>query len=165
MHPGENEVYPFAVNNNISGNISNVAVEYQMTINYFDVEVYTFPDLNGVPYTHLKSTLLGFNHHSRFEDVRAYIGVVQTGFIFRNDYIYPMAGSEIGFEYFINWNVPVILCEGIFDAIAIKRNAIPLLGKTIQKSLMKRIINSSVEKIYIALDKDAIKQALTFSLN
>jgi DNA primase len=68
----------------------------------------------------------------------------------------------IGLEHFINWNVPIILCEGMFDAIAIKRNAIPLLGKTIQKSLMKRIINSSVEKIYIALDKDAIKQALNF---
>jgi hypothetical protein len=27
---------------------------------------------------------------------------------------------------------------------------------------MKKIINSSVEKIYIALDKDAIKQALNF---
>jgi hypothetical protein len=68
----------------------------------------------------------------------------------------------IGLELFINWNVPITLCEGIFDAIAIKRNAIPLLGKTIQKSLMKKIINSSVEKIYIALDKDAIKQALNF---
>jgi hypothetical protein len=50
----------------------------------------------------------------------------------------------------------------MFDAIAIKRNAIPLLGKTIQNSLMKKIINSSVQKIYIALDKDAIKQALNF---
>ena len=68
----------------------------------------------------------------------------------------------IGFELFINWNVPIILCEGVFDAIAIKRNAIPLLGKTIQKSLMKKIINSSVKNIYIALDKDAIKQALNF---
>mgnify|MGYP003336090146 CR=1 FL=1 len=68
----------------------------------------------------------------------------------------------IGLEHFINWNVPLILCEGMFDAIAIKRNAIPLLGKTIQKSLMKRILNSSVQKIYIALDKDAVKQALNF---
>ena len=68
----------------------------------------------------------------------------------------------IGLELFINWNVPLILCEGIFDAIAIKRNAIPLLGKNIQPELMKKIINSSVEKIYIALDKDAIKQALNF---
>lgn len=68
----------------------------------------------------------------------------------------------IGLEHFINWNVPIILCEGMFDAIAIKRNVIPLLGKTINKSLMLKIINSTVQKIYIALDKDAIKQALNF---
>ena len=65
-------------------------------------------------------------------------------------------------EYFINWNIPVILCEGIFDAIAIKRNAIPLLGKSIQSSLMKKLIVSAVDKIYIALDSDALKQALRF---
>ena len=65
-------------------------------------------------------------------------------------------------EHLINWNVPVILCEGLFDAIAIKRNAIPLLGKNIQSSLMKKIVTSVVDKIYIALDRDAIKQALNF---
>tara|TARA_R100001509_G_scaffold154236_1_gene115706 strand:- start:498 stop:1427 length:930 start_codon:yes stop_codon:yes gene_type:complete len=68
-------------------------------------------------------------------------------------------------EHLINWNVPIILCEGLFDAIAIKRNAIPLLGKNIQKSLMKKIVTSLVDKIYIALDKDAIKQALRFCEN
>ena len=65
-------------------------------------------------------------------------------------------------EHLINWNVPVILCEGLFDAIAIKRNAIPLLGKNIQSNLMKKIVTSVVDKIYIALDRDAIKQALKF---
>ena len=65
-------------------------------------------------------------------------------------------------EHLINWNIPIILCEGMFDAIAIKRNAIPLLGKNIQSSLMKKIVTSVVDKIYIALDKDAIKQALRF---
>jgi len=65
-------------------------------------------------------------------------------------------------EHLINWNVPVVLCEGLFDAIAIKRNAIPLLGKNIQNSLMKKIVTSVVDKIYIALDRDAIKQALKF---
>ena len=65
-------------------------------------------------------------------------------------------------EHMINWRVPIILCEGPFDAIAIKRNAIPLLGKNIQSSLMKKIVTSFVQKIYIALDKDAIKQALHF---
>jgi hypothetical protein len=65
-------------------------------------------------------------------------------------------------EHLINWRLPIILCEGLFDAIAIKRNAIPLLGKNIQSELMKKIVSSYVNKIYIALDKDAIKQALHF---
>ena len=65
-------------------------------------------------------------------------------------------------EYFINWNLPIVLCEGIFDAIAIKRNAIPLLGKNIQSTLMKKLITSKVHKIYIALDGDALKQSIRF---
>ena len=68
----------------------------------------------------------------------------------------------VPFELFINWNLPFILCEGPFDAIAIKRNVIPLLGKNIQSKLMMKIVKSSVDKIYIALDKDAQKQALSF---
>ena len=60
----------------------------------------------------------------------------------------------VPFELFINWDLPIILCEGPFDAIAIKRNAIPLLGKNIQRSLMKKIVSSNVEKIYLALDTD-----------
>jgi len=66
----------------------------------------------------------------------------------------------IPFELFINWDSPLVLCEGPFDAIAIKRNAIPLLGKNIQSNLLKRIVQSTVKKIYIALDTDAIKQSL-----
>lgn len=68
----------------------------------------------------------------------------------------------VPFEMFINWNSPLVLCEGPFDAIAIKRNAIPLLGKNIQTNLMKKIVSSKVEKIYIALDSDAIKSSLKF---
>lgn len=72
----------------------------------------------------------------------------------------PISRNIIPFELYINWNVPIILCEGMFDAISIKRNAIPLLGKNIQSELMKKLIQSSVKKIYIALDQDAIKQSL-----
>ena len=61
----------------------------------------------------------------------------------------------IPFELFINWNLPLVLCEGPFDAIAIKRNAIPLLGKNLQQNLLMKIVKSTVEKIYIALDSDA----------
>lgn len=66
----------------------------------------------------------------------------------------------IPFELFINWNSPLVLCEGPFDAMAIKRNSIPLLGKNIQSNLLKKIAESTVKKIYIALDTDAMKQAL-----
>ena len=66
----------------------------------------------------------------------------------------------IPFELFINWELPLILCEGPFDAIAIKRNVIPLMGNSITSSLMKKIVMSKVQKIYIALDNDALKLSL-----
>lgn len=67
----------------------------------------------------------------------------------------------IGFELFINWQLPVILVEGAIDAITIKRNAIPLFGKTIPTELRKRLIEKKVKDIYICLDKDAQTQALS----
>jgi len=66
----------------------------------------------------------------------------------------------IGFELFVNWNEPVTIVEGAFDAIAVKRNAIPLFGKIILDNLKKQIIEHSVKDIYIALDTDARKKAL-----
>ena len=81
----------------------------------------------------------------------------------KNAYIkHKLASSTkdiIGFEMYINWDLPVILCEGVFDAMAIKRNAIPLFGKKISTNLMKKIIESNVKKIYLALDEDALKDA------
>lgn len=66
----------------------------------------------------------------------------------------------IGFELFINWQLPIILVEGAFDAIAVKRNAIPLFGKTINEALRTKIIDMGVQDIYICLDRDARTQAL-----
>jgi len=56
-----------------------------------------------------------------------------------------------------------VLCEGAFDAIAIKRNAIPLFGKIIQPQLQKKIIEKRVKDIYICLDADAIRNALSIA--
>lgn len=66
------------------------------------------------------------------------------------------------FEQFINWKLPIILVEGIFDAMASKRNSIPIMGKNIQPSLYKKIISQSVNKIYIALDNDALDYSLEY---
>jgi len=66
----------------------------------------------------------------------------------------------IGFEYYINWEVPIILCEGIFDAMAVKRNAVPLFGKTISKALMIKLLQHEVKTIYLALDEDALMESI-----
>ena len=91
-----------------------------------------------------------------------------TGRSFEKDpyikYRNPEASRDIiPFELFINFDLPLVICEGPFDAIAIKRNAIPLLGKNLQQNLLKKIVTSTVKKIYIALDTDAQKQALKFA--
>ena len=75
----------------------------------------------------------------------------------------PMSKDTVCFELFINWNEPVILCEGVFDAIAINKNAIPLLGKFPSKTLVMRLIEKRVKKIYVALDEDAKKDAIKLS--
>jgi len=73
----------------------------------------------------------------------------------------PIASKEvIGFELYINWDAPIILVEGIFDALTIKRNVIPLFGKVLHDKLMQKLVESSVDRIYIALDADARKDAL-----
>ena len=73
----------------------------------------------------------------------------------------PEASKDIiFFENLINWNAPVILCEGVFDAMAIRRNAIPLLGKSMSPSLYKKLITSTVKDIYVALDRDAKTKAV-----
>lgn len=64
------------------------------------------------------------------------------------------------FENLINWDEPIILCEGVFDAMAIRRNAVPLLGQNISPALMKKIITSLCPDIYMTLDRDAVKRAL-----
>ena len=69
----------------------------------------------------------------------------------------------VGFDLFVNWNIPLVLCEGAFDAIAIRRNAVPLFGKTIPSSLEKKIIDHKVSKVYICLDSDALKNAIKFA--
>ena len=75
----------------------------------------------------------------------------------------PMSKDTVCFELFINWNEPIVLCEGAFDAISIRRNAIPLLGKFPSKTLVKRLVEKKVKTIYVALDEDAKKDAIKLS--
>ena len=72
----------------------------------------------------------------------------------------PMSKDMIGFEMYINWKEPIVLCEGVFDAIAIRNNAIPLLGKFPSRTLLSELAYQQPKRIYVALDTDAKKDAL-----
>lgn len=69
----------------------------------------------------------------------------------------------VGFEMMVNWDLPIVICEGVFDAMAIRMNTIPLFGKSPQSKLQTEIIRRGVEKVYIVLDSDAFKNALRFA--
>jgi len=64
----------------------------------------------------------------------------------------------IVYEDHINWSEPVILVEGRFDAIAVRRNAIPIDGKNIPHLLKERIVANRTD-VYICLDGDAKSNA------
>jgi DNA primase len=66
----------------------------------------------------------------------------------------PWPKDIIGFELFINWNEPVTLVEGTFDAIAVRNNAIPLFGTTMSDKLKERIVLSGMGRVNVVLDSD-----------
>jgi DNA primase len=75
----------------------------------------------------------------------------------------PISKNIICLDSQINWKEPIILCEGVFDAITIRRNAVPLLGKFPSKNLVEKIFMNGVTDIVISLDNDAINEALKVS--
>ena len=72
----------------------------------------------------------------------------------------PFPKDVIGFDLYVNWSLPIILVEGVFDAMSIKNNSIPLFGKTILPKLYGKIIENKVKDIFIILDSDAFDDAI-----
>lgn len=68
----------------------------------------------------------------------------------------PVSRNVVVFDNQINWNEPITLVEGVFDAFSVKRNAIPLLSKFLLTELRDKILNKGVKEINILLDSDAI---------
>ena len=90
--------------------------------------------------------------------------VSRTYYNAKKAYINPSIDKDkvILFEMHLNWNYPIIIVEGIFDAIAAGSNAIPILGKHIGTELKKKIILNKVKDIYISLDSDAVKTSIRY---
>ena len=66
----------------------------------------------------------------------------------------------IGLELLVNWNKSINICEGVFDAITIGENSIPIFGKFLPKKLKAKIKEKKVKKVNIILDNDARKEAI-----
>jgi len=66
----------------------------------------------------------------------------------------------VGFENLVDFDFPIYLCEGALDAISLKRNAIPLFGKSMSKKLKQAIIQSNCPEVNIVLDDDALDSAI-----
>lgn len=73
----------------------------------------------------------------------------------------PATRNVIFNELFVDWKERVFLVEGIFDAIFLGTNAIPILGSTMNEDskLFKKIINNDTA-VYMALDDDAEKKSM-----
>ena len=71
----------------------------------------------------------------------------------------------IGYENLVDFRFPITLCEGQLDAIAIKRNVVPLFGKVPSIKLMMTLMSDLVKEIFIVLDDDALQAAINLSEN
>ena len=76
-------------------------------------------------------------------------------------YLNPSISKNVIFnELFVDWNEPVILVEGLFDAITAGQNAIPILGSTLrEESKLFQAIVLNDSPVYLALDEDAQKKS------
>ena len=130
-----------------------------------------FLEGRGINYSHIVSYNIGFCPNGKYANriiIPSYNGIGELNYFEARTFVEfarkydkpPVSRNIIGMEYQINWSAPIILVEGVFDAMTVRRNTIPLLGKTISQELMKKLSTGDVTKIYIALDNDAKKEAV-----
>ena len=84
---------------------------------------------------------------------RSYVG-------HQRKYLNPTAEKDIIFNQLsVDWDSPVILVEGVFDAIVAGENAIPILGSTLRENTkLFQAIAINDTPVYLALDEDAKKK-------
>jgi len=81
---------------------------------------------------------------------RSYVG-------HKRKYLNPPVEKDVIFnELYVDWDEPIVLVEGAFDAIVVGQNAIPILGSTLREEskLFQAIVVHDCE-VYLALDDDA----------
>ena len=75
-------------------------------------------------------------------------------------YLNPLCGRDIIFnELYVDWDEPITLVEGVFDAMVAGDNSIPLLGSTLRENskLFQAIVLNDIP-VFLGLDPDADKK-------
>lgn len=93
--------------------------------------------------------------HLNFFSARDYLGLTYMKYR-----LCSFSKNIIGNELLINFDEPITLVEGQFDAIAVRKNAIPLFGKNMSKKLKARLLESDVPRVNVLLDNDAYSDSV-----
>lgn len=78
-------------------------------------------------------------------------------------YIKPSFTQTVFFDNMIEYKQPIKLVEGVYDAITLGDNTIPLLGKNITNDLLLKIVEHNTPQVDIYLDQE--KEARLKSLS
>lgn len=143
--PSNDRYYKIALNYVLSRNITKYDI-LRYNIGYCDTGYYQH-----------RIVIPSYDADGRlnFFSARDYLGLTNMKYRLCN-----FSKNIIGNELLINFDEPITLVEGQFDAIAVRRNAIPLFGKSMSKKLKAKLLESDVPRVNVLLDNDAYKDAV-----
>ena len=139
------------------------SIEYKIALNYSKKRKLTTCDIikhnigycaKGMFANRLVLPSYDKDNNLNFYSCRSYY---DDGYKYKNS---EFSKNIVGFENLVDFDFPIYLCEGALDAIALKRNAIPLFGKTMSQKLKTAIIESKCPEVNIVLDDDAMADAI-----
>lgn len=139
------------------------SIEYRVALNYAKKRKLSFCDIvkynigycsTGPFMNRLVFPSYDKNNNLNFYSCRSYY---DDGYKYKNS---EFSKNIVGFENLVDFDFPIYLCEGALDAISIKRNAIPLFGKSMSQKLKTSIVESKCPEVNIVLDDDALNSAI-----
>jgi DNA primase len=142
---------------------NDASIEYRVALNYAKKRKLSFCDIikynigycsKGPFANRLVFPSYDKNNNLNFYSCRSYY---DDGYKYKNS---EFSKNIVGFENLVDFDFPIYLCEGALDAISIKRNAIPLFGKTLSAKLKATIVQSKCPEVNIVLDDDALNNAI-----
>jgi len=67
-------------------------------------------------------------------------------------------------EFFLDFKFPLVIVEGFFDSLSVKRNVTYLTGSIISEKLKHRLLMEETPMVYVVIDPDKKKQAIKYCI-